>query len=170
MKRIKCISLSEPIHAIQNSLNHPQDSQGLHWRFYISRHWKADGPYLGLIPIVLKWPVILTLVSSELAVRPLLTQLSMVSIVVRTWSIILPEWSSSKVPREVLFAFWSALSIESIRRFTVHLPADECRGCSCQSSSAWLRICEHSILRSMNMVTMASSVVTASVMMYWNRN
>ena len=55
-------------------------------------------------------------------------------------------------------------------RLTDHLPADECRGCSCQSSSAWLRIWEHSILRSMNMVTMASSVVTASVMMYWNTN
>ena len=33
----------------------------------------ADGPYLGLIPIVLKWPMILTLVSWEPAVRPLLT-------------------------------------------------------------------------------------------------
>ena len=40
---------------------------------YISHLWMADGPYLGLIPIVLKWPMILTLVSWEPAVRPLLT-------------------------------------------------------------------------------------------------
>ena len=82
---------------------------------YISHLWMADGPYLGLIPIVLKWPMILTLVSWEPAVRPLLTLAvngqqcgqSTVGNIARMLDLInVPYFLSPPVKCEVIDSFW----------------------------------------------------------------